>query len=64
MTKVKTPKETAERWVRGMLDTPPMPCKHCGRRTRGWWGKGKCQYCGGDLPYSEGVALRSKLGLR
>ena len=63
MVKAPTPEQAAQRWVEGMLNTPPMPCKHCGRRTRGWWGKGICQYCGRDLPYSEGLALATKLGL-
>ncbi len=63
MSRIPTPEEAAKRWVKGMLRSPPMPCKHCGRKTRAWWGKGRCQYCGGSLPYSEGVDLATKLEL-
>jgi len=63
MPRVKTPEEAARRWQEGMLRTPIMPCKHCGRKTRGWWGKGRCPYCGLELPYSEAVVLKKKLGI-
>lgn len=62
--RVKSAEESANRWAEGMIRTPPMPCKYCRRKTRAWWRKGRCQYCGQRLPYSEAVTLASELGLR
>lgn len=42
MVKVPSPEIMAERWVVGMLKTPPVPCPVCGRRTRA---ESQCQYC-------------------
>ncbi|MCK4353954.1 MAG: hypothetical protein KAW83_01755 [Dehalococcoidia bacterium] len=51
MVKVKALQETASRWARRMAETPALPCWQCKRKTRAWWGKGICQYCGARLPY-------------
>jgi hypothetical protein len=64
MVKVPKPEQVANKWVKGNLSTPPMPCKHCGKNTRAWWHKGVCEYCGGILPYSEAMSLANRLGLR
>ncbi|MCK4354712.1 MAG: hypothetical protein KAW83_05605 [Dehalococcoidia bacterium] len=63
MVRVRSLEESSYRWQRGMNRSPAMPCKRCGRKTRAWWGKGQCQYCGETLPYSEAVSLAGRLGL-
>ena len=49
--KTKSLDESARRYYVGMSRTPYIPCKHCGKKTRAWWGKGICEHCGGELPY-------------
>ncbi|MEO9277027.1 MAG: hypothetical protein ABI340_04520 [Nitrososphaera sp.] len=39
---MRTPREIAERWVIGMLHSPPIECPVCGKRTRA---DIQCQWC-------------------
>jgi len=49
-----------ERWVAGMLTTPPLPCPACGRNTRARYA---CQYCKVDWTLEQ-IELRREMRKR
>jgi len=42
MTKLPMAEEMSTRWVKGMLETLPISCPICGRKTMSDW---RCQWC-------------------
>ncbi len=57
MVNIPTPEVAAQRWVKGMLKTPPVPCPVCNRKTRSEYA---CQYCK-SIYTSEQIALRREM---
>ena len=57
MKSIPSAEVMAERWVIGMLKTPPVPCPVCHRRTRA---ELTCQYCK-TIYTSDQLSLRDDL---
>lgn len=58
MPKVRPLSESGQRWQRGMIESRPKTCWKCGKKTRAWWKKGYCQYCGAELPFDRYYKLQ------
>ena len=57
MSNIPSDQVMVERWVAGMLTTPPLPCPVCGRNTRARY---ECQYCKADWTLEQ-IELRREL---